>query len=116
MKKTILVVLMMIACCVLAAAADVKLAWDASASANIAGYRLYYGPASKAYTASVTTPNLTHTLSLPSGKYYFAVTAYDANGNESDYSNEVSTIVKPDAPVNLHFENMSVTIAVGGSR
>ena len=30
-----------------------------------------------------------HTLELPSGDYYLAMTAIDAQGNESAYSNEI---------------------------
>ncbi len=31
---------------------------------------------------------------LPGTTYFFAVTAYDTSGNESDYSNEASKLVQ----------------------
>jgi hypothetical protein len=55
------------------------------------GFKVYYGTASRAYThivdvkdvSSCTINNLAH------GTYYFAVTAYDSSGIESDYSAEL---------------------------
>ena len=71
---------------------SVTLAWDRSAGTNIAGYKLYYGGASRTYTNANNLGNATNATisSLISGKtYYFAATAYDASGAESDYSTEV---------------------------
>ena len=79
-------------CTSLAAAASVTLAWDASAAPELAGYKLYYGYASRSYRLSVNVGQATTaTLSgLDEAKvYYLAVVAYDAHGNESDFSNEV---------------------------
>jgi hypothetical protein len=74
------------------AAADVSLAWDASTSANIAGYKAYTGKRSGIYGTPIIIPNqTTYTATgLGSGTYYFAVTAFDTAGNESGFSNEVS--------------------------
>jgi hypothetical protein len=72
-------------------AAQVTLAWDASAEA--AGYKIYYGTTSNNYTSVVDVANkLTYTFEdLPDGNtYYFAATAYDASDLESDYSTEIS--------------------------
>jgi hypothetical protein len=60
---------------------------------TVAGYKLYYGTAQRSYTTVLDLGNITaYTVSglTPSetGRYYFAVIAYDAVGNESDYSNE----------------------------
>ena len=74
-------------------AESVPLAWDASVSPNIAGYKVYTGTTSRTYGTLITIGNVTtYTVpGLPSGfTYYFAVTAFDASGNESDFSNEVS--------------------------
>jgi sulfur relay (sulfurtransferase) complex TusBCD TusD component (DsrE family) len=71
---------------------SVTLAWNRSAGTNIAGYKLYYGVASRTYTNANNVGNATNATisSLVSGKtYYFAATAYDASGSESDYSTEV---------------------------
>jgi hypothetical protein len=73
--------------------ATVTLAWDPSADTDVVGYRVYYGPASAAYTNSVTLGNITTaTISnlVEGSTYYFAATAYDAIGLESDFSNEAS--------------------------
>lgn len=74
-------------------ASSVTLAWDASTSPGVAGYRLYYGAASATYTNVTDARNTTNTTvaGLISGvTYYFAVTAYDLNGLESVYSTEIS--------------------------
>ena len=75
-----------------AAAGDVRLAWDASPDASLAGYVLLYGTSSRVYTTSVTLPASAtdhEVIGLPSGTYYFAVRAFDVNGAQSGYSNEV---------------------------
>ncbi|MBK7549801.1 MAG: fibronectin type III domain-containing protein [Rhodoferax sp.] len=66
-----------------------------------AGYRVYYGTSSGSYVqvrgAGLNAgPTATYTVTgLQSGqRYYFAVTAYDAAGNESTYSAEVSKLTQ----------------------
>ena len=81
-------------------AQSVTLTWDASPSASIAGYRVYYGTNSRAY-GFVTNAGLVQTqrVTLPhAGRWFFAATAYDALGLESDFSNEVQWEAKPGAP------------------
>jgi chitodextrinase len=73
-----------------------SLAWDSVTGSNLSGYRLYFGTAPGTYLQSdgqgtsvgnVTTYTMT---GLASGsRYYFAVTAFDTLGIESDYSNEI---------------------------
>ena len=62
---------------------------------NLAGYKIHYGTASQQYTqvVEVSNPSLSRYVmdSLPSGTYYFAITAYNAQGIESALSGEVST-------------------------
>lgn len=81
-------------------AGQASLAWNASASSNVTGYKVHYGTASRSYSThldvggalSATVPNLTAGTT-----YYFAVTAYNAAG-ESGYSNEASAAIpKPDS-------------------
>jgi hypothetical protein len=76
-------------------AAEVSLAWDPSTSSNIAGYKVYVGTASGNYRAPTTIPNQTaYTVTgLQPGTYYFVVTAFNTVGDESDFSNEVTTII-----------------------
>ena len=65
--------------------ARVTLEWDPNAEPDLAGYKLYYGTASRDYaqvidvgdTSTYTVTNLT-----AGDTYYFAVTAHDASGHE----------------------------------
>ena len=65
------------------------------------GYRLYYGTNSGSYQYVTNVGSaLTQAVVLPhGGRWFFAATAYDTNGLESDFSNEVSWESKPAAPV-----------------
>jgi len=68
---------------------------DGTELTDLAGYKVYYGTSSGVYdnvidVADVTTYTLTD---IAPATYYFAVTAYDELGNESDYSNEVSKTI-----------------------
>ena len=74
-------------------APGVSLAWDRSASTNVAGYRVYFGPSSREYTNSAYVGNVTSNLvnGLNTGtRYFFAVTAIGATGLESDFSTELA--------------------------
>ena len=65
---------------------------DGSELTDLAGYRIYYGDERRNYSGMVDLTNASatsHTLTLASGDYFVAMTAYDAEGNESAYSNEV---------------------------
>ncbi|BCS52366.1 hypothetical protein GSVR_06740 [Geobacter sp. SVR] len=79
----------------------VNLAWDPSTNqdgtplSNLAGYKVHYGTTSGTYTSVVTVDQgntAAVNISEP-GTYYFVVTALDSDGNESGYSQEVSTVV-----------------------
>lgn len=73
--------------------ASVTLAWNASAGSGVVGYYLYEGSASRNYTNRIAAGNVTAaTVSGldPGTTYYFAVTAYDNNGLESEPSSEVT--------------------------
>ena len=74
---------------------DVKLAWDAASWSGVAGYKVHYGAGSRTYKTSIDVVNVTsYTITgLTDGTYYFAVTAYDTSGDETGYSNEVSTSI-----------------------
>lgn len=74
-------------------ASSVGLAWNASTDSSVAGYNVYYGTGSHSYQALVPVgTNVTTTVSgLAEGTtYYFAVTAVDAFGVESDFSGELA--------------------------
>jgi hypothetical protein len=78
-----------------ALAGDVTLAWDANTEADLAGYKIYFGTASRSYGAPIVIgTQTTYTITgLASGTYYFAVTAYNTAGLESSFSNEVSATI-----------------------
>lgn len=79
---------------------SVQLAWDASPSAGITNYRVYYGVASRTYTNHVNAgTNLTVGVSnLQAGvTFWFSATAL-AHGMESDYSEELSYTVPDGRP------------------
>jgi fibronectin type 3 domain-containing protein len=97
-------------------AASVTLAWDASPSPNVVGYRLYYGTASRAYTHSLATGSATTVTvsNLVRGTtYYFAVTAIDEFGLESDFSEEIS-YMPPLVDDNDTTPNISISHAGSG--
>lgn len=76
-----------------ALAEDITLEWDPNSEPDIAGYKVYYGLESGHYTTTLDVGNYTTCVvsDLDSDEtYYFAVTAYNTDGYESDYSNEVS--------------------------
>jgi hypothetical protein len=77
-----------------ARAQTVTFAWDPVS--GVAGYKLYQGGVSRAYTNSVNTGSTTQATvsNLSGGKtYYFAATTYTTNGIESDYSTELTYTV-----------------------
>lgn len=86
-----------------AEAAEVTLTWDEVVSPNLEGYKVYSGSQSREYGAPATIGKVTTHVAtfIPGQTIYFAVTAFDIEGIESDYSNEVSTHVKLQAPTGL---------------
>ena len=81
-----------------ALAAHIDLAWDRNSEPDVAGYVVYYGNFSKAYTESLGVGNTTSVRIAGLSKdteYFFALTAYDIYGNESDFSAELSGYAFP---------------------
>ncbi len=95
MRTFIIATLILLFAC-LSFAGNIPLIWTASTSAGITGYKIYYGPTTGNYPNVRTIGNVTsYTLTgLPDGTYFIAATAFDASGNESSFSNEVSTTLK----------------------
>lgn len=93
----VIVLLTLISVCrVSKGVSSADLAWNSNPDPSVAGYNIYYGGASRTYTNVLSVGNTTNaTVSglLEGQNYYFAVTAYDAAGNESDYSAETTYIV-----------------------
>jgi Fibronectin type III domain len=77
-------------------ASVVSLQWNPNTDPSVTGYNVYYGGASHDYTNSFSVGNTTNTTvgGLVEGKtYFFAVTAYDDYGDESDFSDETIYVV-----------------------
>jgi hypothetical protein len=71
------------------------LTWDPNTDSDLAGYKIYRATTSGAYGAAVgTVPAGTVTYQATglsaNTTYFFVITAYDGEGNESPFSNEVS--------------------------
>ena len=76
--------------------AQVTIAWDANSEPEVAGYKLHYGTSAGQYPSlSDAGGQTTCTLAgLQAGvAYFFAATAYDTRGNQSNYSQEVTFTV-----------------------
>lgn len=73
-------------------AAEVTLAWDKVQDPIVTGYKLYAGTESRTYGQPVFVGDVSeyHLIDVPEGQnIFFAVTAHDAYGNESAYSEEL---------------------------
>jgi hypothetical protein len=89
---------------------SVTLGWQQSSSPDAVGYNIYFGSASGVYTNTVDAGNASSiTLGgMVSGTtYYFAATTYNAQNQESGFSNEATYTV----PV-VVTTNVLVTMAI----
>lgn len=70
---------------------------DGSALVNLAGFNVYYGRTSGSYSNRITldNPGLTAYVigNLTSGRWFFAMTAFDGGGAESNHSAEASKTI-----------------------
>lgn len=87
---------------------ELSLVWDASAEPDLAGYKVYVGRKSRKYDYAVMA-GLATEWSLeglePNGRYYFAVTAFNAAGNESLFSREAVFSFDPGDMTNFSLGN-----------
>jgi hypothetical protein len=86
------------ACPAPASAVGVTLTWDEPANTDrIDGYKIYYGPASRTYDRSLLAQERNHCMVsddfAEGATYYFAVTSYNTQGEESPYSAEVHVTI-----------------------
>jgi hypothetical protein len=99
-------------------AANLRVAWDASADSNVVGYKVAYGTTSGLYnqtvnagnSTSATVPSLT-----PSTTYYFVVKAYNSIGLESLPSNEVAVTTAANIPPSVSLTNPQAGASFQGS-
>ena len=92
------------------------LTWDANPDTNTMGYIVYYGGQSLTYTNAIDV-GMVRTAVIPglatNIQYFFAVTAYNARGLESDFSAElVYTVTNAPAQVWL-VQSWTATNIVG---
>ena len=112
MKKLLLLSVLFLFSVACDAAVPTKLVWDLSVSdpeLGTGGYRMYQAKTCTDTLLPISTVPAginTLILQLPTGKYCFAVTAFDGDGNESDFSNKVPYVVKPGVPGNLKIEGV----------
>lgn len=99
MKTTIFYFLILVP--LILKAGEVTISWDSNSEPDLSGYKIYYGNSSRGYQSQVYVGNITsYRLSgLDAGKrYYFAVTALDFSGNESDFSQEAEAVIAESPP------------------
>ena len=105
---------------------DVVLAWDPNTEPDLSGYILYVDDGTSnlpyehfaTYPLEVIDPNnpvITITGLQDDLDYYFVMTAYDTQGNESDYSEEICVMNGQQCPENLAATNNSVPEDAGAS-
>jgi len=88
--------------------AQLTVAWDPNNDASTAGYKIHYGTQSRNYTTTIDVGNTTqHVVTdLQAGAiYFFAATAYDASGNQSDFSVELAVNTPNDPPSNAQLDS-----------
>lgn len=96
LRGTTVFILLLLCIPALGSAATVRVSWNANTEADLAGYKVYYGTASRSYGAHVDVGKVTSCdlENIPTGRTcYVAVTAYDTSSNESGYSEEASIYV-----------------------
>lgn len=96
----------------------VQVSWIPSPAPEIAGYHVQYGTSPGNYSNSILVGDVASTTisGLSAGvTYYFVVSAYDADGMESERSSEVSFVpgtpftqleIQPGGPANISVKGM----------
>ena len=84
-----------------ALSADATLSWTQPGDDRVVGYKIYYGLSEQNFTSTadrtIDSPNTTSCVisGLTEGEtYYFAATSFDAEDNESDFSETISYTVE----------------------
>ena len=98
---------------------SVSLKWDPNTDTEVTGAIVYYGNASRNYPYHTNLGNVTRATvnGLQAGlTYYFAVTATNSAGLESDYSNEVSASIPEDLTNSFPTISVMIPVDVGQGR
>jgi len=123
-KKLCLVLTVVLMFAAPSISAEIKLAWDANTETDLAGYHVFQSTEAGVYdkTNPIGTipcgpndnPCCTYTTEdLLDGTYFWVVTAFDNDNNESGYSNEVTKRIDttpPAQPQNLLTEAINLAI------
>jgi fibronectin type 3 domain-containing protein len=90
-----LVIIGILLICSQAFGREVTLTWDPNSEPDLSHYVVYWGTKTRVYVNNSGNIGLVteHKVTLPNDDkiYFFAVTAVDTAGLESDFSNEVNT-------------------------
>ena len=86
----------------------VLIEWDANVDSDLAGYVLYRGKSMDNFTDSIDVGNVTSYIDtnvINDTTYYYAVAAYDLDGNISGYSEiiEATPTVRPETPTGISY-------------
>ena len=96
------------------ATGSVTLAWNRCTNSIVAGYNVYYGGASGAYTNEIPAGNATNTTIsglIQGTTYYFVATTYAASGMESPFSSQISYTV----PLSNNLPTIALTAPANGA-
>lgn len=110
-----LVIMGLISVPAVSAQSSVTFQWDTNDEPDLAGYRLWQSDISgnydqtqpPAFEVLLSDPLFDHTgdtcqwelPDVPDGTYFWVLTAFDTNGNESGFSNEVMAALDSTSPV-----------------
>jgi hypothetical protein len=98
-------------------AEQVTLAWDANTEPDLSGYKIHLGSAAHAYNTVIDVGNQTRytVTNLNRGTtYFFSVTAYNTQGHQSDYSNEVNKTVVQQYQLTVGKRGPGLGTVIGG--
>lgn len=113
MKRLLLALILLLSLISLAFASSSNLTfeWNANSEPDLAGYRLYQSTSSGVYilgqgneVLDILAGTMIETINVADGTWFWVLTAYDTEGNESGPSNEVFKMLdatEPDAPTGL---------------
>lgn len=89
---------------------EISLWWDADPTTNVAGYNIWVGASTTNYGTHIDVGNVTNTIIAvaPNATYFVAATAYDSQGINSPFSNELMFTANPSV---LHVVGYSETNA-----
>ena len=101
-------------------ATDTTFSWLPNGETDLAGYKIHYGQSAGEYTDTVDCGmpdtidgRVTYTVTdIPDGHTFFACTAYDDNGQSSDYSDVLQVNPNPAAPAGIRTVSVNVTVII----